>query len=346
MADLAIAGLQIGPGQFARGTFQVGEWRGGLPATVPVMAMRGTLDGPVLWIDACIHGNEILNIEVIRRILREELSPARLRGTVVAMPVVNPYAFHVGTRGTSLVQDVMDVTDVHGVFPGTAEGTLNDRLAHRVFSEMTKADYVINLHQNTAPAVPFTGVATCGTAAIQAASVAMAQAFGLPVTEMKVRPGQVTSPVSPMGWPTLATLSAGKPTFIVELPPTGYIHEPSVRLGVLGLLNVLRHLGMVDGKPEPLPDLKVPAGIYGRRLIVSNCGGMIRFYKDAGDWVDRGEYFAIIRDLYGDVRAEVASPVTGYLRTLLFGPHNEAIYEGAIVASVLVVDADARYFSE
>ncbi len=345
MALIEVAGLRVGPGEFVRGTFQVGEWRGGLPATVPVMAMRGTQEGPALWIDACIHGNEILNIEVIRRLLREELVPDRLRGTVVAMPVVNPYAFYVGTRGTSLVQDVMDVTDVHGVFPGAAEGTLNDRLAHRVFSEMIKCDYVVNLHQNTAPAVPFTGVATCGTPEVQAASVAMARAFGLPVTEMKVRPGQVTSPVSPMGWPTLATQSAGKPTFIVELPPTGYIHEPHVQLGVLGLLNVLRHLKMIDGTPEPLPGLKVPVGIYGRRLVVSNSGGLIRFYKDAGDWVEPGENFAVIRDVYGDLRGEVASPVAGYLRTLLFGPHNEAIYEGAIVASILVVDPDARYFT-
>jgi predicted deacylase len=346
MAEFEIAGLRVGPGEFARGTFQVGQWRGGLPATVPVMAMRGEQDGPTLWLDACIHGNEILNIEVIRRILREELQPASLRGTVAAMPVVNPFAFYVGQRGTPLVQDVMDVTDVHGVYPGDPNGTLNDRLAHRVYSESIKCENVINLHQNTAPAVPFTGVATAGSREVQAASVAMAQAFGLPLTEMKVRPGQVTSPVSPMGWPTLATLAAGRPTFIVELPPTGYIHEPSVRLGVLGLLNVLRHLGMLEGSPEPLPDLKVPAGIYGRRMVISNTGGMIRFLKDAGEWVEEGEHFAVIRDLYGDLLDEVVSPVSGYLRTLLFGPHNEAIYEGAIIASILVVDPNATYFSE
>jgi predicted deacylase len=245
-----------------------------------------------------------------------------------------------------LVQDVMDISDVHGVFPGDPNGTLNDRLAHRVFSEMIKCDFIINLHQNTAPAVPFTGVATAGTAEVQAASVAMAQAFGLPLTEMKVRPGQATSPVTPMGWPTLATLAAGKPTFIVELPPTGYIHEPHVQLGVLGLLNVLRHLGMLEGAPQPLPGLSVPPGIYGRRLVVSNTGGMIRFLKDAGDWVESGEVFAIIRDLYGDLLDEVRAPAAGYLRTLLFGPHNEAIYEGAIVASILVVEPGARYFTE
>jgi len=343
MQDFLIAGMRVAPGELQFGTMPVGEWRGGLTASVPVMVMHGTEPGPALWIDACIHGNEIQNIEVIRRLLREEVQPEILRGTLVAVPVVNPFAFHVGHRGTPLVQDVMDLTDAHGVFPGNAQGTLNERLAHRIFSEMIKCDYVINLHQNTAPATPFTGVATGAAPAVLEASVAMAEAFGLPLTEMKVVPGQ--SPVAPSGWPILATHAAGKPTFILELPPTGHIREDAVRTGVLGLLNVLRHLGMIAGEVQPLPGLKVPAGRYGRQMIVSNCGGMIYFFKDAGDWIEAGERIAIIRDLYGDLREEVHTPVSGYLRTLLFGPHNAAIYEGAIIASILVVDQDATWFA-
>jgi predicted deacylase len=344
VTDFEIAGMKVAPGELEFGALPVGQWRGGLAASIPVMVVHGSGEGPVLWVDACIHGNEVLNIEVIRRLMREEVDPQELRGTIVAVPVVNPFAFHVGHRGTPLLQDAVDITDVHGVFPGDPHGTLNDRLAHRVFSEMVKCDFIVNLHQNTAPAVPFTGVATCKDQQVLAASVALAEAFGLPLTEMKVDVEGTSSPAAPTGWPTLATLGAGIPTFIVELPPTGYIYEPSVQLGVRGLLNVLRHLKMLEGQPEPLPGLKVPPGRYGRSLINSDVGGLIHFRKDAGDWVDTGDTLAIIRDVYGDIVGEVEVPTQGYVRTLLFGPHNEAIYEGAIVGSILEVDPNRRYF--
>lgn len=346
MADFEIAGIRVAPGELRFGQLPVGQWRGGLEASIPLMVMHGADEGPKLWVDACIHGNEVLGIEVIRRVLREQVKAEDLHGTIVAAPVVNPFAFYTGRRGTLLVYDLMDVTDVHGCFPGDPNGTINDRLAHRVLTQMLKCDYVINLHQNADPAVPFAGVATCEDRRVLDASVAMAEAFGLPLTEMRVAQARPTSPVSPLGWPTLATQTAGKPTFIVELPPTGHIYEPSVRLGVLGLLNVLRHLDMLDGEVQPLPGLKVPPGRYGRRFIMSDTGGLIHFRKQVGDWVDSGEVIAIIRDVYGDLIGEAQVPMQGYLRTLLFGPHNEAIYEGCIVASILEVDPAKRYFDD
>lgn len=337
----AIAGMTVGAGELKFGKLWAGQWRGGEAAWIPLMVMNGAREGPRLWVDTAIHGNEVVGIEVIRRLLREEVDPKELRGTIVAAPVVNPFAFHVGRRGNPLLYDTLDTADVHAVYPGDPNGTLNDRLAHRVFSEMVKCDYVVNLHTNTCPAVPFAGVATCEDRQVLEASVAMAEAFGLPVTEMRIGRG---APIMPAGWPILATQRAGKPTFIVELQYTGYMHEPSAIIGVLGLKNVLCHLGMLDGRITPLPNLKVPPGRYGRRFIMSNAGGLVHFRVSAGDWVDAGTPLAVIRDVYGDVVEEVRVPVRGYLRSLLFGPHNAAVYEGAIVAAILEVDPNRRYF--
>lgn len=339
--NFEIAGMSVAPGELQFGSLPVGEWRGGMAATIPFMVMHGAQPGPSLWVDACIHGNEVGNIEVIRRVMREQVNPRELHGTIVAVPVVNPFAFYVGTRGTSLVYDVVDITDVHGVFPGSPNGALNDRLAHRVFTEMCKCDYVINLHQTNAPAIPFIGVATCQDQIVRLASLAMAESFGLPVTEMRVGGG---FPIAPSGWPTLATMNAGKPTFIVELISTGFILEPFVSYGVQGILNVLRHLKMLEGERVPLQGLQVPPGRYGRRFLLADHGGIINFRKDAGDWVESGEELAVIRDVYGDIVDHVHVPTQGYVRTLLHGQHNEALYEGAIIASILEVDPTRRYF--
>lgn len=341
MNSFEICNMSVPRGTLQFGKFPVGEWRGGLKAEIPVMVMHGAHDGPSIWIDACLHGNEVGNIEVIRRVMREQVTPEMLHGTIVAVPVVNPFAFHVGTRGTPLVYDYVDITDPHGLFPGLANGSLNDRLAYRVFGEMTECNYIINLHQTNAPAVPFTGVPVVEDRAVVEKSLAMAEAFGLPVTETRLGGGY---PIAPQGWPILSTMRRGIPTFLVELVSTGWILEPYVSYGARGVLNVLKHLGMIPGEIQPQPGLKVPPGRYGRRFLMSDCGGIIHFQKDAGDWVESGELLAIVRDVYGDVLDEVRVPVQGYLRTLLHGRHNEAIYEGMIVASILERDPARNYF--
>jgi predicted deacylase len=343
MKNFEIANMTVPRGTLQFGKFPVGEWRGGLAAEIPVMVMHGAHDGPSIWIDACLHGNEVGNIEVIRRVMREQVTPDRLHGTIVAVPVVNPFAFHVGTRGTSLVYDYVDITDAHGVFPGLADGSLNDRLAYRVFNQMIQCNYIINLHQTTAPAVPFTGVPTVPDLDVRAKSLAMAEAFGLPVTESRLGGG---FPIAPQGWPILSTMAKGIPTFLVELVSTGFILEPYVSYGARGILNVLKHLGMLEGEIEAQPGLKVPAGRYGRRFILTNHGGIINFRKEVGDWVENGEQIALVRDVYGDEIDEVRVPTQGYLRTLLHGRHNEAVYEGMIAASVLEKDPAKNYFMD
>jgi predicted deacylase len=73
---------------------------------------------------------------------------------------------------------------------------------------------------------------------------------------------------------------------------------------------------------------------------------LAHFRVDAGDWVDRGALMLTIRDVYGDVVEEVRAPEQGYIRSVLFGPHNAAVYEGAIVAAILIVDPGRRYFHD
>lgn len=124
----------------------------------------------------------------------------------------------------------------------------------------------------------------------------------------------------------------------------GYFDKRSINIGVLATLNALRHLKMLPGEVEPLPNLMVPPGRYGRGFVMSDSGGLVHFRKDAGDWLETGEVIAIIRDVYGDIVEEVRAPMQGYIRTILFGPHNEAVHEGGIIASVLEAEPNRRYF--
>jgi hypothetical protein len=40
----------------------------------------------------------------------------------------------------------------------------------------------------------------------------------------------------------------------------------------------------------------------------------------------------------------VKIPTQGYVRTLGFGPHNEAVFEGEIIATILESDPKRNYF--
>jgi uncharacterized protein len=60
----------------------------GTPIFVPVVVIRGKYNRPVVGVTSTIHGNELNGIPVIHRLL-PTIDPAQLRGTVVAVPVVN-----------------------------------------------------------------------------------------------------------------------------------------------------------------------------------------------------------------------------------------------------------------
>lgn len=334
MTTFNIADISAGPGELRFGKLPVCQMRDGTTVFVPLMVMTGAHPGPKLWVDAAAHGNEISGVEVIRRSMREEVKPDDLRGIIVAAPVLNPIAF---SAGTGVAQLSAGEANLNRLFPGKPDGSLFERVAHRVFTEgMLKCDYVISFHSNFSPAVEFSCVVVGEDKSVQEASIALAEAYGFPLCEIK----------GAQGWSPVAVQNAGKPAIIVELLYQGYLNQRSIQSGVAGMLNALRHLGMLEGEVQPLPNLKVPPGRYGRGTVMSNAGGLATFRKDAGDWVDTGEVIAVIRNVYGDKVEEVRAPMQGYIRTIMFGPHNEAVHEGAIMASVLEKDPERDYLRD
>lgn len=332
MADFEIGGVKTGPGKLQRGSLMTPELRNGLALPIPFMVMNGKAKGPVLGIGAIQHGDEIPGIEVIRRIMNEEVRPDELRGTIVAVILTNPLAFLSGQNGTPF--DWRGNQSLDAAFPGKHDGSLNDRLAYRVFNEviLTTNSYV-DLHSNAYYAVEFIPIQnSSGYRETRERSIAMGKAFGFPLCQL------------PSGGLVYAAHSRGIPAMTVELLANGFFDERSIQRGVLGVKNVLFHLGMLDGEVKALPDLKVKPGLFGKGEVRVNRGGLIHYKKEVGDWAAAGEVIAIIRDVYGDITEEVRVHTQGYVRTIGYGPHNEAVFEGQIVATMLESDPQRRYF--
>ena len=110
------------------------------PMEIPVRVVCGKRAGPTLFVCAAVHGDEILGVEIIRRLLRLPVLK-QLRGTLLAIPIVNVYGF------INRLRYLPDRRDLNRSFPGSARGSLTARLADLFVTEiLDKSDYGIDIH--------------------------------------------------------------------------------------------------------------------------------------------------------------------------------------------------------
>jgi len=287
--DYVIADLSVPPGTLGRGRLPVAWERDGSPVELPLLVAHGARPGPTLLLTAGMHGLEVGGCEVVRQVLRERLDPAQLSGTVLACPVLNPFAFRAAEMSTP-----EDELNLNRVFPGSPTGLTSHRLAHAIMAELTaRADYLIDLHSNVVPALAFTIVKPTASAEVEAASRRLAEAFGLTTIEMR--------------------LALGKPGVTIELIGTRTLEPASIEAGVRGTLNVLRTLGMLAGEREPQTTVQVLPGRLTRTEVTVSRGGLLHQLVPVGGRVERGVPFAHLRDPWGDVVEALPSPVDGWV---------------------------------
>lgn len=85
------------------------------PVNLSVKVINGKMQGPTLFISAAIHGDEIMGVEIIRRVLASS-QMKQVRGTLLAVPVVNAYGFIAHSRY------LPDRRDLNRTFPGSDKG--------------------------------------------------------------------------------------------------------------------------------------------------------------------------------------------------------------------------------
>ncbi len=303
MAKFAVGNVSVERGQIGFGVLTTAYLPDSTAVNIPLIVMHGSADGPVLWLGAAMHGPEITGTEVIRRITREVVDPAKLRGTIIASPLMNPFAY----QQHQMVAP-QDGYNMNRVFPGQANGLLTHRLAYQVLhTGVEHADFIIDYHANPTPAIMF-AIVRNQPPDVGAKAMAMANAYGITTIQLKLENEPHRS-----GTLSDAAHAIGKPSITIELLAWRRMLEDSVRSGVRGTLNVMKHLGMLDGEIEPQTDVPVIKGNLSRVETTANKGGFVHMLHDAGDAVHKGEVLAHIVNPYGDLVEEVASPVDGWI---------------------------------
>ena len=339
--------LKVGTATAKRGELQKGIIKGvELNTTtsidIPVLVMNGQKDGPTLLMVSTQHGIEIQGAEVILRIMREKMSPRNLSGAIIGIPVENPLAF-MHHQCLSWI-DNLDLGGGGSDSPLTADrpnGNATERLAYALWQEAWKqADMVLNIHCNTRPDSLFFTEINVGNSSTREKLEKMAEAFGVTnVVESDTIPDDAPN--------TLVNLAVKNeiPDILIELIDGRWISEPSTTVGVRGVLNIMKVFDMIDGEVEPQEGIPIVPGICTWQGIVhANRGGLIRFLKTPGDFLKKGEVFAEIYDLYGDVLERVECPVDGYIWSYPCGDilgtsgSLQAVQTGAEIAHVFTSD--------
>jgi len=265
----------------------VSESYSSMTVRIPICIRRAEEDGPVVFVTAALHGDEINGTGAVRHLLQDP-DFRLLRGAVILVPVVNLLGFDRHSRY------LPDRRDLNRSFPGSHTGSLASRMARTIFDEIvSRADYGIDLHT---AAIRRTNYPNVRADLSQPELRRLARAFGCEV---------ILDGKGPRGAFRREACASGCPTIIMEGGEVWKVEPAIVETAARGVRNVLRELGMLGGRLEP-PAYQIEVGKS--KWIRAERGGFLQFHVKPGDIVEKNQPLATNTTLLGRERSTLHAP--------------------------------------
>ncbi|KIN64780.1 Succinylglutamate desuccinylase/aspartoacylase [Sulfitobacter noctilucicola] len=289
-----IAGESIAAGTSANIALPVSILPDHTPVALNVQVHHGKRDGPTMCVSAAVHGDEVIGVEIVRRLLRAPQLKS-LRGTLLVVPVVNSFGFLSRSRY------LPDRRDLNRCFPGHPSGSMGSRLAHIFLQDVVlRCDFGIDLHS---AAIHRTNLPQVRISPEDPFTRQMALDFGAPVV--------LTSPLRDGSLRGVAA-QAGTPMLLYEAGEGLRFDEMAVRAGVAGILRVMRGKDMLPAKG--IARAKVaPHFCSSSKWLRAPAGGLLRTFRAEGETVAQGDVLATVSDPFGDVETDLLAPAAGIL---------------------------------
>ncbi len=301
------------------------------PMSMPVHVIRGKRPGPCLFISAAIHGDEINGVEIIRRLLKRS-SLKRLRGTLIAVPIVNVHGLINHSRY------LPDRRDLNRSFPGTEQGSLAARLAHRFMEEIVaQSTHGIDLHTG---AIHRSNLPQIRANLDDEATEKLARAFQVPVLiSSNLRDGSLRE----------AAAEYGIPMLLYEAGEALRFDEVSIRAGVNGIINVMRLLEMLPPSRSKTKKVIEPVIARSSFWVRAAESGIFRAMLPLGARVKKGTLLGVIADPFGEKEVQIITSVSGIVigRTNLpLVNEGDALYHIARFENIKGIEATVDDFHE
>jgi hypothetical protein len=287
---LVLLGSEVAAGTSQRLSWTATELFEGVPVASPVLVINGAQPGPTLCLTAAIHGDELNGIEMVRRVMHD-ISPNKLSGAIIGVPIVNVQGFRRGSRY------LPDRRDLNRYFPGNPSGSAAARIAHSFFQNVVvHCDALIDLHTGSFERANLPQI----RADLRDPDVvALAQGFGATVI-LHSTPG--------VGTLRYAATQAGIPALTLEAGGPLQLELAEVKHGVKGIESLIGSLGMMRrirfwGDPEPV--------YYRSTWVRAESGGILFSDVSLGATVRKGDLLGTITDPMNNERVELHAPYTG-----------------------------------
>jgi len=299
---------------------------------LPFMFVKSVNPGPVIWLTACVHGDEVGGMVVIQEIFKK-LKKGILKGEVYAFPLMNPMGFETGSHTIIVRSEITPVTeDLNRSFPGNKDGSLAERIAFLIFTQIKETNpfLVLDLHNDWKKSIPYVLLdPNPGKDGDYEKAKEFAKKIGFPVVLDTVEVEKTL---------TYNLLKEGIPALAVELGESYAVNEKDVEHGVGAIWNLLSELGMVKPDEEPLK-VVISERIKNKILTYSQqqaslTSGVIRFLVKPGEIVNKGQPLARIYNPFGKlmetVKALEEGIVLGYADSAVAFPGSPVMAFGNI----------------
>lgn len=291
---LAEPGVFRGTIAFANPTLAGYEW--------PMFQARSENGGPRLCVSAGVHVNEVSSIEAAIR-LQSLFDPARMRGSVSIIPLINQPALYRYTEYNCPI----DGKNINFTFPGSPSGTFSEALCDSIKNDWCAgAACYVDLHggdlrERVAKFVLFQRTGNPDYL-LQARNLAMCFDADLVV-------GLAESELSKPGRPPTGFARDGRLAVMSEAGANGIIDEESVAFHVEGVLRVAQQLGIIAEAPSRYRRSRTVCDNY--IWVTAPSDGQFYAEVEPAERVSRGQRLGVMRNFFGEIVGEIAAPETG-----------------------------------
>ena len=297
---IRICNTEIPKGEHVTIDLEIAKLPSNTTIKIPIHVFRSKRSGPVLLLMAGMHGDEVNGVEIVRRMIREELTIPD-RGTVIAIPVLNIYGFINYSR------EVPDGKDVNRSFPGNRYGSLASRVAYYFLKEIIPhIDYGIDFHTGGGNRFNYPQIRCVLSNPVNAE---LAKAFSAPLTiDAKYRDKSLRRTAA----------RQGKSIIVFEGGESLRFDHSVTQIAIEGARRVMKHLNMI-GRAKIRKEESII--LKHSTWIRAPHSGLFKTNIEPGQVIKKNELLGVISDPFGDFDISIKCPRQG----IVIGLSHEAV---------------------